>query len=161
MSAAPLVEDRLIGLAIGVPAGWRQLVQEPDDEGFAPLVLAPEPWTADDGFRPNITVVASAPQTPAPSPHQAGTEAIAAALALPDTRVLAYDLWLEPPGRRLVFAYLDERIAVQVTQFVFVHRGRVVTVTASADTDRCLRVNAAVDEAVSGLRLLPERTADA
>jgi hypothetical protein len=153
MTEVATVRDAATGVTVGVPPLWHQVLQEPDDEGFAPLVLTPKEWPAEYGFRPSITVIASPPADPPPSVHEAGTEAVAAAMALPDTRVLAYDMWLDPPGRRLLFAYLTERTTVVVTQFVFVHLGRTITLTCSVDTVRYVSVCAALNAATDALRL--------
>jgi hypothetical protein len=140
-------------ISIAVPDGWQELVQEPDEDGFVPLVLSPTEWPEEFGFRPSISVLSAPPEDPAPSPDVVGTEAIAAVLAQPGSRVLAYDLWRGDSGRRLVFAHLLGRTAVIVTQHLLVHLGRRVTISTSVDTDRYLRVSPALDEALAGLRL--------
>lgn len=141
---------------LAIPDGWQQVAQEPDGEGFAPLVLSPADWPEDFGFRPSIGVLGGPVEEPVASPHLVGSQALAVALSRPDTRVLAYDLWLDGDGRRLVFAYLDDRRTVVVVQHLMVHRGRRLTISASTDSDRYLRVSPALDQALAGLELLEE-----
>jgi len=152
-----MASDPATGLSIAVPEGWAQLPQEPDDEGFAPLVLAPAQWPDDFGFRPNVTVVAGMPVSPVPSVRLAGTRAMAAALATEDTRVIAYDVWPLPvgEGRRLVFAYFTGTTSVVATQLVLVHDDRTVVVTASVDTDRYARLLPVVDACLASVTFDP------
>jgi hypothetical protein len=161
MTEVATVRDESTGVTVGVPPLWHQVHQEPDEVGFAPLVLTPKEWPADYGFRPSITMIASPPADPPPSVHEAGTEAVAAAMALPDTRVLAYEVWAQPEGRHLVFAYLTGQTAVVVSQVIFNHRQRTVTVTASVDTDRYPRVSNEFAYAFAGLSTFEGKADDA
>lgn len=144
--------DETSGVRLAVPEGWAQL---PREETGA-LVLAPADWPGDYGFRPNLSVLVSAPTSPTPSIHSVGTVTAAGAAAVDGARVLAYDVWPAPGerwGRRVVFAHVVDTTCLVVVQWVLVEDGRTVTVTGTVDTDRYLRVMPAFDEAVAGLEL--------
>jgi hypothetical protein len=146
--------DETSGVRLTVPEGWTQL---PVEETGA-LVLAPAHWPEEYGVRPNLSVLVSAPASPAPSVHSAGTVTAAGAAAIDGARVLAYDLWPAPGdrwGRRVVFAYVVDTACLVVTQWVLVEGDRTVTVTGTVDSDRYLRVTPAFGEALAGLQLPP------
>src|SRR5690606_14478701 len=118
--------------------------------------LAPADWPEDYGFRPNLSVLVSPPSSPAPSIQSVGSVTAAGAAAVDGARVLAYDLGTgqgDRWGRRVVCAHVVATTFLVVCQWVLVEDGRTVTVTASVDTDRYLRVMPAFDEALTGLGL--------
>lgn len=134
------ITETNIGVRMTVPPGWEQVVFEPNDEGFAPLVLAPQGWRHEDGFRPSLTVVGVSSETEEgqASAQLAGTEALAVLIDTDDTHVVSYDPY---PGLRVIRAATHQGdLGLVMMQWVLPRPGRTVTATGLVDTDRYSRV---------------------
>lgn len=139
------------------PPGWVEIPQEPADEGDATLlVLAPAPdeWPEDWGLRPSIVVAAGAPVTG--SIRATASATVATLLALDEGhRVVSYDLWGDDEGRRVLTTYPSGGALVCATSWMRLHDGQPLSVTATVDADRYLRVMPLIEKAVATLRVEP------
>lgn len=139
------------------PPGWVEIPQEPADEGDATLlVLAPAPdeWPEDWGLRPSIVVAAGAPLTG--SIRATASATVATLLALDEGhRVVSYDLWGDDEGRRVLTTYPSGGALVCATSWMRLHDGQPLSVTATVDADRYLRVMPLIEKAVATLRVEP------
>ncbi|WP_122262054.1 hypothetical protein [Ornithinimicrobium cerasi] len=134
------------------PPGWVQVPQEPDADGTTLLVLAPGEWSQDWGVRPNLVVGLGAPTSA--SIRAVATRTAATLLAVDDGhRIVAWDLWEDDGGRRIVSTYPAGTALVCATSWVRLEGGRPLSVTATVDADRYLRVMPLLTEAVRSLRV--------
>lgn len=145
-----LVTDPETGLALGLPTGWEQV----EYDGLALAIAAP---AGEDGwYRPNINVLIAEIGSEIDI-RNLGTDAIVAAkLTADDPHVMAYDLYLGPEGiegRRLTFAYRTEANAIAVTQWLLLHRGLYVVITASCSVSSLTSVKPWFEYSVGALRL--------
>lgn len=151
------VTEQSRGITITPAPGWAVLQIEPDETGFSPLVLAPQEWPEDFGFRPSLTVVGVEhdPSEGVPSAHLAGTEALAVLLDQPDTHVLSYDLWQAGPllGRVIRAALQEGELGLVTVQWVLVVARTRLTLTAMVDVDRYLRVVPLLEQMADSLQV--------
>ncbi|WP_405055893.1 hypothetical protein OG474_24495 [Kribbella sp. NBC_01505] len=144
------VTDPETGFALGLPNGWEQLQYD----GLSLAIAIPVP----DGYpyRPNITVLIAEIGSEVDI-RKLGTDAIVAAkLTSDDPHVLAYDLHLAPDGvvgRRLTFAYRSDANAIAVTQWLLLHQGLYMVITASCLISDLTTVQQAFEYSVDVLRL--------
>ncbi|QFG69890.1 hypothetical protein [Ornithinimicrobium pratense] len=143
------------------PPGWVQIPQEPDAEGAVLLALAPADWREDWGVRPNIVVGLGAPTTG--TIRAVATRTAATFLALEaGHRIVSWDLWHDEGGRRLLVTYPAGTALVAAMTWVRLEGGRPLSVTATVDADRYLRVMPLMMQAVDTLRVegtVPEHSA--
>lgn len=141
------------------PPGWVQIPQEPDDEGAVLLALAPAQWRADWGVRPNIVVGLGAPV--AGSIRAVATRTAATFLALEaGHRIVSWDLWQDDGGRRLLVTYPAGTALVAAMTWLRLEGDRPLSVTATVDADRYLRVMPLMTQAVGTLRVEGTATAE-
>lgn len=145
------VADESIGVRLPCPPGWEQIIWEANDEGFAPLVLAPQDWSAEDGFRPSLTVVGveHGAQQRQVTDRIAGTHALAALIDAPDTHVISYD---PGPGARAMRAVVQEgELGLVVLQWTFPRPGLTITVTGMVEVARYLTLAPVMEQIVTGI----------
>lgn len=134
------------------PPGWVQILQEPDADGTVLLALAPAEWREDWGVRPNLVVALGAPE--AGSIRAVATRTAATFLALgTGHRIVSWDLWGDDGGRRLLVTYPAGTSLVAAMTWLRLEGGRPLSVTATVDTDRYLRVMPLMMQAVDSLRV--------
>lgn len=134
------------------PPGWVPIPQEPDADGTTLLVLAPGEWSEELGLRPNIVVGLGAPTSA--SIRAVATRTAATWLSLESGhRIVSWDLWGDEDGRRILVTYPAGTALVCATTWVRLEGGRPLSVTATVDADRYLRVMPLVNEALSTLRV--------
>jgi hypothetical protein len=145
-----LAIDPETGIGIGVPSGWEQLQYDGLSLAIGPPV--PEGYP----YRPNVNVLIAEIGSEIDI-RNLGTDAIVAAkMTADDPHVLAYDLFLGPletEGRRLTFAYRDDANAIAVTQWLLLHRGLYLVITASCLVSDQSMVQPAFEHSVDLLRL--------
>lgn len=150
------VTEPSLGISITPAPGWARIDPPADELGFNPLVLAPESWSDDFGFRPSLTIVGvEHGDEGVPSAHLAGTEALAAVIVQPHTRVLSYDLWLHPEaiGRVMRAALAEGDQGLVTLQWVMVLDEVRLTLTGMVDVDRYLRVAPLIEQMVTSLQV--------
>ena len=141
------------------PPGWGPIEQEPDDEGTVLLALAPTDWAADLGVRPNL-VIGLGPESEE-SIGAVATQTAATLIALEQGhRLVSWDLWRDEGGRRLLSTWPSGDALICTTTWMRVEEGRPLSVTATVDADRYLRVMPFIGAAVDGLRVRPTREED-
>lgn len=146
-----LATDPETGLALGLPNGWEQL----EYDGLTLAIAAPS-LGEDDAYRPNVNVLAAQIGSEIDL-RTLGTEAVVAAkLTADDPHVLGYDLYFGPggaEGRRLTFAYRNEANAIAVTQWLLLHQGLYLVITASCLVSDLTTVQPVFEDSVGALRL--------
>lgn len=145
-----LVTDPETGLALGLPDGWEQL----EYDGLSLAIAAP---SGQDGwYRPNVNVLIAEIGSEIDI-RNLGTDAIVAAkLTADDPHVMAYDLFSGPEGtegRRLTFAYRSDANAIAVTQWLLLHQGLYMVITASCLVSNLTTVQPIFEASVAALRL--------
>lgn len=139
------------------PPGWGQIPRETDAPAGDVALFAPADWRDDWGLRPSITVAVGADGA-AGSVRVLLTETVASVRAMGSgARVMAVDLWQDDAGRRLLHTRPQGEALVCVTTWMRVVAGRPVSITATVDADRYLRVMPLVEQSVAGAAL-PEGT---
>lgn len=134
------------------PPGWAPIPQEPDDDGTVLLALAPAEWQEDWGVRPNLVVGLGAPTSG--SIRAVATRTAATLLALEaGHRIVSWDLWGDDGGRRMLVTYPAGTALVAAMTWLRLEGGRPLSVTATVDADRYLRVMPLMMEAVRTLRV--------
>lgn len=133
------------------PDGWVQIPQESDDDGAVLLALAPGDWSAELGLRPSIVIGLGAPTDG--SIRSVATETAATFVALGGHRVVSWDLWTDEHGRRLLVTYPAGDALVCATTWVRLEGDRPLSVTATVDADRYLRLMPLISAAVDTLRV--------
>lgn len=134
------------------PPGWVPIPQEPDDDGTVLLALAPAEWQEDWGVRPNLVVALGAPTSG--SIRAVATRTAATLLALEaGHRIVSWDLWGDDGGRRLLVTYPAGTALVAAMTWLRLEGDRPLSVTATVDADRYLRVMPLMMDAVRTLRV--------
>lgn len=140
------------------PDGWVPIPQEPDDEGTVLLALAPGEWSEELGLRPSIVVGLGAPTEG--SIRSVATETAATFVAFGGHRVVSWDLWTDEDGRRLLVTYPAGDALVCATTWLRLEGDRPLSVTATVDADRYLRVMPLINAAVDTLQVGSSDTHD-
>jgi hypothetical protein len=145
-----LAIDSETGTALGLPIGWEQLEYDGLSLAIGPPV--PEGYP----YRPNVTVLIAEIGSEIDI-RNLGTDAIVAAkMTADDPHVMAYDLYLGPletEGRRLTFAYRNDANVIAVTQWLLLHQGLYLVITASCLVSDQTMVQPAFEYSVDLLRL--------
>src|SRR5690606_29915102 len=144
-----------LDLTLPVPGGWEVGTVEAGEGSV--VVLAPEPWGPERGFRPNLTVTA-VESAPPLTPHRAGTEALALVLTDADTHVAGYDVW--PSGRRLTRLSWVGGEQLVLVSWVLARAARVVTMTATVDVERWSSTRPLLEAVVREVRWVDEPAAE-
>jgi hypothetical protein len=144
-----------LDLTLPVPGGWEVGTVEAGEGSV--VVLAPEPWGPERGFRPNLTVTA-VESAPPLTPHRAGTEALALVLTDADTHVAGYDVW--PSGRRLTRLSWVGGEQLVLVSWVLARAARVVTMTATVDVERWSTTRPLLEAVVREVRWADEPAAE-
>ena len=134
------------------PPGWAQIQQEPDDDGSVLLTIAPQSWAEELGLRPNLVIGLGAPTQE--SVRAVATQTAATLLAMgPGHRMIAWDLWQDDAGRRLLSTWPSGDALVCTTTWLRLEGDRPLSLTATVDSDRYLRVMPLISACVDSLRV--------